>query len=179
MRFPGLLLLTAALAATAADAPLPNVLLRTQDNRPVRFYDDLVKGRVVVISFMFTSCRNICPLTSANLLKVQKELGDHVGRDVFLYSLTLDPAHDTPAVLRQYARKIGAGPGWTFLTGNAADLELLRRKLGLYELDPKVDADRTQHGAVIVYGNDAAGRWSSLPALGNAARIAAAVRRVM
>jgi protein SCO1/2 len=178
MRLPGLLLMFAAMASSAADG-LPNVVLRTQENRPVRFYEDLVKGRVVLINFMFTSCRNVCPLASANMLKVQRALGDHVGRDIFMYSLTLDPEHDTPAVLREYAKKIGAGAGWTFLTGSPADLETLRRKLGLYELDPKIDADRTQHGAVIVYGNDASGRWSSLPALGSADPIAAAVRRVM
>src|SRR5471030_3505022 len=88
----------------------------SSDLNPVRFYDDLIKGRTVVISFMFTSCKAICPRTSANLLKVRSALGDHVGRDVFFYSLTLDPATDSPAVLNQYARKIGVGPGWTFLT---------------------------------------------------------------
>src|SRR5450432_4003978 len=158
---------------------LPNVLLRTQDNQAVRFYDDLIKGRTVVISFMFTSCKAICPRTSANLLKVRSALGDHVGRDVFFYSLTLDPATDSPAVLNQYARKIGAGPGWTFLTGKAEDLELLRRKLGLFDPDPKVDVDKTNHGALVVYGNDAVGRWSVMPALADPNRIAEAVTRVM
>ncbi len=165
--------------AAAAGPTLPNVVLRTQENRPVRFYDDLIKGRTVVISFMFTSCQAICPRTSANMLKLQKALGDHVGRDVFFYSLTLDPKTDTPAVLEKYARSIGAGAGWTFLTGKAEDLESLRRTLGLFDPDPKVDADKTQHGALLVYGNDAIGRWSVIPALGDAERIANAVRRVM
>jgi protein SCO1 len=158
---------------------LPNVALRTQDNQPVRFYEDLIKGKTVVISFLFTSCKAICPRTTANLLKVQKALGDHVGRDVFFYSLTLDPKTDTPEVLHKYAKTIGAKPGWTFLTGKSEDLELLRRKLGLYDPDPKVDADKTQHGAVIVYGNDADGRWSMMAALADSDRIADAVRRVM
>jgi protein SCO1 len=158
---------------------LPNVVLRTHENKAVRFYDDLIKGRVVLLSFMFTSCQGICPRTTANLLKVQKALGDHVGRDVFVYSLSLDPTTDTPAVLNKYANSVGAKPGWTFLTGKPEDLELLRRRLGFSDPDLKVDADRTQHGALIVYGNDAAGRWSAMPALASPDRIAAAVLRVM
>lgn len=175
----GLLVPTSGAATSGGVPTLPNVVLRTQENKPVRFYDDLIKGKTVVISFMFTSCKGICPMTTANLLKVQKALGDHVGRDVFFYSLTLDPKTDTPEVLQKYARTIGAKPGWTFLTGKLEDLELLRRKLGLYELDPKIDADKTQHGGLIVYGNDAVGRWSMMPVLLNSERIVEAVRRVM
>src|SRR5471030_2509897 len=104
-------------AAARSGPTLPNVLLRTQDNKPVRFYDDLIKGKTVVISFMFTSCKAICPMTNVNLLKVQKALGGHMGRDVFFYSLTLDHKTDTPEVLHKYAKAIGAKPGWTFLTG--------------------------------------------------------------
>lgn len=174
------LLVSRSGAATSGGVPtLPNVVLRTQENKPVRFYDDLIKGKTVVISFMFTSCKGICPMTSANLLKVQKALGDQVGRDVFFYSLTLDPKTDTPEVLQKYARTIGAKPGWTFLTGKLEDLELLRRKLGFYDLDPKVDADKTQHGGLIVYGNDAVGKWAMMPVLLNSNRIVEAVRQVM
>ena len=158
---------------------LPNVVLRTHENKPVRFYDDLIRGKVVIVSFMFTTCHGICPRTNANLLKVQRALGERVGRDIFMYSLSLDPAADTPKVLGNYARTLGAKPGWTFLTGKPADLELLRRKLGFTDPDPKVDADKTQHGGLVVYGNDAAGRWSAMPALVNADRIAEAVIRVM
>jgi protein SCO1/2 len=145
----------------------------------VRFYDDLIKGKTVVISFMFTSCKAICPMTNANLLKVQKALGDHMGRNVFFYSLTLDPKTDTPEVLHKYARSIGAKPGWTFLTGKAEDLELLRRKLGFTDPDPKVDADKTQHGGLIAYGNDALGRWSMMPSTADPSRIAEAVTRII
>jgi protein SCO1/2 len=157
---------------------LPNVILLTQNNKPVRFYDDLIKGRVVLINFMFTTCKTTCPMTRANLLKVQKALGDHLGRDIFIYSLTLDAATDTPKTLDKYAKSIGAKPGWTFLTGKPADIEMLRRKLGFYDPDPKIDADRTQHGAVVLLGNDAAGRWAMVPALSNADRIVASVMRI-
>jgi protein SCO1/2 len=185
MRNLSVLLTAIALLASESGAAehggpvLPNVTLRTQDNQPVRFYDDLIKGKTVVISFMFTSCKAICPMANVNLLKVQKALGDHVGRDVFFYSLTLDPKADTPEVLHEYARKIGAKAGWTFLTGKAEDLELIRRKMGFTDPDPKVDADKTQHGGLIAYGNDAAGRWSMMPSTAEPNRIAEAVRRLM
>jgi protein SCO1/2 len=185
MRTTSVLLAVIALCASESGAAdrggptLPNVALRTQDNQAVRFYDDLIKGRTVVISFMFTSCKAVCPMTNVNLLKVQKALGDHMGRDVFFYSLTLDPKTDTPEVLHKYARSIGAKPGWTFLTGKAEDLELLRRKLGFTDPDPKVDADKTQHGGLIAYGNDAFGRWSMMPSTADPNRIAEAVTRVI
>lgn len=122
-----------ALASASArmEGYFPNVLLKTHDNRMVRFYDDLVTGKTVLINFMFATCQGICPLSTANLAKVQRDLGEHVGRDIFLYSITLEPEKDTPEVLKSYAEAMGAKPGWVFLTGRRADIELLRRKLGL------------------------------------------------
>ena len=158
---------------------LPNVVLTTQENEKVRFYDDLVKGRVVLIYFMFTSCNGICPRTTSNVAKVAAALGDRVGRDLFVYAITLDPARDTPKVLKKYAQGVGAKPGWTFLTGRRKDLELLRRKLGLYDPDPKIDADKSQHAGLLVYGNDSTGRWSAIPGLSRPERIVEAVLRVM
>jgi len=188
MRRATLLLVAATLAACVrrptpppldtVDTPVPNVALTTQDGRQVRFYDDLVKGRVVVINFMFARCQRYCPRTTANLARVQAALGPHLGRDVFLYSITLDPEHDTPAVLARYARGFGAAPGWTFLTGRPDDIERLRRRLGVTDPDPAIDADRTQHSGMLIYGNDALGRWSSLPALLPADLIAGRVLHV-
>ena len=118
----------------------PNVPLQTHDGRSVRFYDDLVKGRKVIINFTFTTCTGTCPRTSANLARVQELLGDRIGRDMFIVSLTIDPAHDTPAVLADYARSFEARPGWTFATGKIEDINAIRRRLGLYDSD-----DITQH----------------------------------
>lgn len=137
----------------------PNVVLRTHENDEVRFYDDLVKGKVVLISFMYTACEDICPMTTANLVRVQNLLGDLVGRDIFLYSITLDPETDTPEVLKQYAEAVGAKRGWPFLTGKYEDMELLRHRLGISDPDPVIDADKSQHGGILVYGNEARGRW--------------------
>lgn len=144
--------------------PIPNAEFTTQEGRSLRFYDELVHGRVVVIQFFFAECAGICPLSSAKLLALQAELGERLGRDVFFLSITLDPEHDTPAVLAEHARALGAGPGWTFLTGAKADVETLRRRLGVFDLDPQLDADRNQHAGVLVLGNDAKQRWSMKPA---------------
>lgn len=150
----------------------PNVTLRTHENKTVRFYDDLVKGRHVVLNFMYASCPDSCPLQTANLALVQKALGPRVGRDIFMYSITLDPTHDTPEVLKAYAERFGVGPGWSFLTGRPEDTELLRRKLGFVDSDPIVDQDKTNHIGVVLYGNDRLDRWAACPALSRAGDIA-------
>jgi len=96
-----------------------------------------------------------------------------------MYSITLDPQTDTPEVLKQYAEGYGAKRGWYFLTGQDEDIQMLRRKLGLYDRDPGIDADRTQHVGLVVYGNEATGRWGAVPALLAPERIVRAVLRVM
>ena len=143
----------------------PNFLLSTHEGKSVRFYDELVKDRIVLFNFMYADCSGICPAMTANLVKVQQLLGSRVGRDIFMYSLTLKPREDTPEALSHYVRMHGIGPGWTFLTGRPADLEFLRRKLGFYDRDPSVDRDVSNHVGMVVYGNDAIDRWASCPAL--------------
>ncbi len=137
-----------------------------------------IRGETVLINFMYTRCSGSCPLTTANLVKVQDALGERLGRDVFIYSISLDPAEDTPEVLAGYARDLGAKPGWTFLTGTLDDIGRLRRSLGLFDLDPSVDADRTRHSGLIVYGNEATGAWSAIPGLADPRRIVDAIARV-
>lgn len=137
----------------------PNIMLMTQDGKKVRFYDDLIKDKVVAISFIYTHCKDSCPLETANLRQVQRALGDRVGRDVFFYSISIDPDKDTPAVLQEYARKFKAGPGWSFLTGNKEDIKLLRQKLGLYA-EEEADGKRLgEHNISIMIGNEATGQW--------------------
>jgi protein SCO1/2 len=139
--------------------------LRTHDQRTVRFYEDLIKDKVVIINFMYAECDGICPGMTANLVKVQKRLGSRVGRDIFMYSVTLEPVHDTPPVLNEYARAHGAGPGWTFLTGRPSDVEQLRRSLGFVDPDPVVDKDKANHIGNIRYGNEPAMLWAACPGL--------------
>ncbi|HKC56693.1 MAG TPA: SCO family protein, partial [Vicinamibacterales bacterium] len=135
----------------------PNVPLTTQDGRKVRFYDDLIKGKIVAVNFIYTSCKYACPLETARLAQVQRLLGDRMGRDVFFYSITIDPDYDTPAVLKEYAAKFDAGPGWLFLTGKQDDIDLLNRKLGLYsEPNPSNPDGHTPH---LLVGNEVTGQW--------------------
>jgi len=153
---------------TARQRYFPDVALRTQDNKEVRLYTDLIKDKVMLINFMYTSCDRICPLVTENLVKVQRLLGDRVGRDVFFYSFTLDPKHDTPAVLKEYAKMHHVGPGWSFLTGTPEELEMLRRKLGFTDPDPEQDKDRESHIGNVRYGNEARLLWGACPGMSHA-----------
>jgi len=135
----------------------PNVELTTQDGKVVRFYDDLIKGKIVALDLIYTTCQYACPLETARMAQVQRLLGDRMGRDVFFYSITIDPEHDTPAVLKEYAEKYNAGPGWLFLTGKAEDIELISRKTGLYsEPDPN---NPDGHTPSLLVGNEVTGQW--------------------
>lgn len=149
----------------------PNVLLQTHEGLDVHFYTDLVKDRLVVLNMMYANCAAICPPNTANLLRVQEALGSRIGRDVFMYSLTLQPAIDKPADLRRYMDKYGIGGGWTFLTGDPRDVELLRFRLGFYNADPATDADLKQHTGMVRIGHDGRDRWSMVPAQANAQQI--------
>ncbi|MFA6164905.1 MAG: SCO family protein, partial [Methylobacter sp.] len=150
----------------------PNVPLVTHEGDTVQFYDDLIKDKTVLINFMYARCADICPGMTANLKLVQKEFGERMGRDIFMYSITLEPEHDTQAVLKAYTELFRVKPGWKFLTGRKNDIELLRRQLGFTFSDPVLDQDRTQHIGVVKYGIEPLERWGTCPALGNPKYIA-------
>src|SRR5215471_12519687 len=154
----------------AADGPdkshFPNIELITQDGKKVHFYDDLIKGKIVAIDMIYTSCQYACPLETARLAQVQKKLGARVGEDIFFYSISIDPAHDTPQVLKAYMEKYKIGPGWTFLTGRKEDIDFLSKRLGLYS-DPSINADG--HLPHLLIGNEATGEWIRGSALDNPA----------
>jgi protein SCO1/2 len=143
-----------------------NLALTTHEGRTVRFYDDLIKGKIVAIDLIYTTCQYACPLETARLAQVQRLIGDRMGRDVFFYSITIDPDHDTPAVLADYARKYQAGPGWLFLTGAKADIDRLSRKLGLYA--PPDPSNPDGHQPYLLVGNEATGQWMRNAATDNA-----------
>lgn len=154
----------------------PNAIFETQDGKKVRFYDDLIKGKLVVINMLLTGCsEGLCPAMTANLVLVQQALGQRVGRDIFMYSITLRPEVDTPPVLRAYAKQFGVKPGWTFLTGQPRDTEIIRRKLGFYDLDPAVDADKDQHTGMLRIGNEPYDRWCMVPALSSPRQIVSTI----
>src|SRR5215469_9382849 len=159
-----------AAAASAADngSPwggnyFPNVTLVTQDGKAVRFYDDLLRGRMVVINFIYTKCGDTCPLETAKLAQVQRLLGDRVGRDVFFYSISIDPERDTPQELKDYADKFHVKKGWLFLTGDKNDVELIRKKLG--QAARPGENPLTGHSTTLTLGNEATGQWMQDSAL--------------
>jgi protein SCO1/2 len=161
---------TARSNARARDAirrhHFPDIVLRTHQGRTVRFYQDLIRDRIVTINFMYLGCGDgTCPISTHNLARVQKILGDRVGRDIFMYSITLNPEYDTPELLAGYARHFAIGPGWLFLQASPQDTELLRRKLGFYDRNPEIDADKANHAAMVRYGNEPRTLWSSTRAL--------------
>jgi protein SCO1/2 len=148
----------------------PNVTLTTQDGTPVRFYDDLIKGKTVAMNLIYTTCTYACPLETAKMAQVQRLLGDRMGRDIFFYSITIDPEHDTPAVLKEYADRYKAGPGWLFLTGTKADIDLISKKLGLYT--PPDPRNPDGHIPYLLVGNEATGQWMRNSATDNPGFIA-------
>ena len=134
----------------------PNVPLTTHDGESVHFFDDLIKDKIVVINFIYTKCPDTCPLETAQLVRVQNIMGDRVGKDVFFYSISIDPEYDTPEVLREYRKRFKAN--WTFLTGKESDIIQIRRKLGLYIEEIQGD-DSNNHNVNMIIGNQATGRW--------------------
>jgi protein SCO1/2 len=165
--------------AAIREQHLPNVELVTHEGRHVRFYDDLVKGRVVAINFMFATCRRACPVATEHLVEVQTELAERRPGEVTFLSISLEPERDTPEVLRGFAAAHGVGPGWLFLTGRRDDVERLRRALGAYDPDPVLDADRSQHGGIVILGNEPRGRWKAISALSKPVRIRQAIERTI
>ncbi len=169
VRFLRLILLGVAALVLGAAAPapvesggrwhgsyFPNVELTTHEGKKVRLYDDVLRGKIVAINFIYTSCGDVCPLDTAQMRQVHTLLGDRVGKDVFMYSISVDPENDTPEKMRRYMRTFDVGKGWTFLTGKREDIALIQRKLGLRIIDPK---NLTDHDTRLMLGNEKTGQW--------------------
>lgn len=148
-------------------------LLIDQDNQPQRFYSDLLDGRTVLINVVFTHCPSACPLMTQKLKRVRSALGTRFGRDIWFLSLSVDPARDTPALMKAFATKQGAdAPGWRFLT---ADSDTLQRVLG--RLGQWTD-DAENHSTLLIAGNAAQAHWSKLRPDAPPERIAADLERL-
>lgn len=142
-----------AQAESPAQKYFSDVELLDQDGRKVRFYTDMLKGKTVVLNAFFTTCTSVCPPMNRNLEKVQEALGERIGKDVFIVSISVDPATDTPTRLKEYAQRFHAKPGWTFLTGKKENVDWALYKVGQY-VESKDD-----HTTVIIIGNEATGLW--------------------
>ena len=143
----------------------PNLVLTTHEGNKVKFYDDLVKDKIVVFNMFYAKCEGICSPITRNLVRLQQVLGNRVGKDIFMYSFTLKPKEDNVNALAHYAHMHKTKPGWFFLTGSAEDMETVRRKLGFVDPDPEVDKDLSNHIGVIKYGNEPLERWGGCPGM--------------
>ena len=138
---------------TPAEKYFSDVELIDQDGQKVRFYTDVLKNKVVVVNTFFTTCTNICPPMNRNFEKIQEALGERLGKDAFLISITVDPQTDTPTRLKEYSRRFHARPGWMFLTGSKENVDWALYKLGQY-VETKND-----HTSIFIIGNESKGLW--------------------
>jgi protein SCO1/2 len=159
-------------AASPAEKYFTDVELIDQNGKKVRFYTDVLKGKTVVVNAFFTSCTSVCPPMNRNMQKIQEAFGDRVGRDVFLVSITVDPAVDTPEKMKNYAKNFHAGPGWMFLTGKKENLDWALYKLGQY-VESKDD-----HTTVLIVGNEKTGLWKKAFAMANVSELVQVVESV-
>jgi cytochrome oxidase Cu insertion factor (SCO1/SenC/PrrC family) len=159
--------------AGATKINVPDLELLDQNGKKIHFYTDLVKDQTVVINFIFTTCTTICPPLGATFARVQKELGEKVGRDVRFISISVDPATDTPERLKAWGAKFHAGEGWTFVTGNKPQVDELLRALGASS------ARREDHSPTILIGNDAHGTWTRTYGLANTSQLVQIINDAM
>jgi protein SCO1 len=145
--------------ASAAQKYFSDVELLNQDGAKMRFYSDLLKGHTVVIIPFFSTCTAVCPPMNRNLEKVQGALGDRLGKQVYLISISVDPVTDTPPRLKEYAAKFHAKPGWFFVTGKKENVDWALYKLGQYV------EDKNNHSSIMIIGNESTGLWKKAYAL--------------
>ena len=136
-----------------AEKYFSDVELINQDGQKMRFYSDVLKDKVVVINTFFTTCTGVCPPINRTLERMQEALGDRLGNDAFLVSMSVDPETDTPVRLKEYSRRFHARPGWIFLTGKKENVDWALYKLGQYV------ETKDGHTTIIIIGNEPKGLW--------------------
>jgi protein SCO1 len=140
-------------AESAAKKYFTDVVLVNQNGQQMRLYSDLIRSKTVIIIPFFTSCTGACPVMNQNLAKIQDWLGDRLGKDAFMISISVDPSTDTVPKLQEYARKFSAKPGWYFLSGKRENVEFALMKLGNYV------ETREDHNNIMIIGNEKTGLW--------------------
>jgi len=152
---------------------IPDVEVLDQDGNALHFYTDLIKDKTVAINFIFTNCTTICPPLAATFARLQKEMGDKVGKDVHLISISVDPLTDTPERLKAWGAKFKAGPGWTFVTGEKAEMDRLLNALGA------AVSKREDHTPTVIIGNDGKNIWTRTYGLAKISQIVGVINDVM
>jgi protein SCO1/2 len=150
-----------------------DTVLINQNGEKMRFYADLLQGKVVIINSFFATCQGSCLPLNRNLEKLQQALGDHMGKDVFIVSISVDPIVDTPPKLKEYAKKLNARPGWYFLTGEKQNVDLVLQKLGQFV------PDKQDHLNVFIIGNERTGLWKKAFGLASSTELVKVVESVL
>jgi protein SCO1/2 len=163
----------AAKEVSPAQKYFSDVELVNQDGQKLRFYSDVLKGKTIILNAFFTTCTSVCPPMNRNLEKLQTALGDRVGKDVFIVSISVDPVTDTPARLKAYAQQFHAGPGWMFLTGKKENVDWALYKVGQYV------EDKQDHTTIFIIGNEATGLWKKAFGLAKADELLRLVEEVV
>ena len=161
----------ASAAAKGSKMDIPDVAVLDQDGNKLHFYTDLIKDKTVAINFIFTNCTTICPPLAATFARLQKEMGDKVGKDVHLISISVDPVTDTPERLKAWGAKFKAGPGWTFVTGEKQEIDKLLNALGAV-------SKREDHTPALIIGNDGKGVWTRTYGLAKIPQIISVIAEV-
>jgi protein SCO1/2 len=131
--------------------------LITHEGKKVRFYTDMLKDKVVLISTYYLNCGAACPAQNIVLSKLQGVLGSHFGKDIFIISVSVDPANDKWELVKDYAKVWDAKKGWTFLTGKKVNMDWVNYKLGVYVPNPE------EHDTRYILMNMKTGRKKRLP----------------
>lgn len=135
------------------DVQLRDLELLTQDRQRVRFKSDVIADRLVAMTFIYTSCTTVCPVYNAIFTRLQDLLGERLGKEVVLVTMTLDPARDIPRRMKKEAKKFKAKPGWIYLTGKKQNVDQVLRGLDAYF------PDFTQHPPMAIVGDGQTGTW--------------------
>lgn len=133
---------------------IPNVKVFNHHGKQVSFYNDLVKNKVVLMSFFYTSCTYICISQGENLSKVQALLGTHLGKEVFLISVSMDPRTDTPQKLKYWGRAFHAKTGWTLVSSDTPEMNRMLKAFTGNKPGPQ-----SIHASLVFIGNDKTGKW--------------------
>ena len=150
-----------------------DTVLINQNGEKMRFYTDLLQGKTVIINSFFSTCQGSCTPMTRNLEKVQEALGDRLGKDAHIISISVDTEMDTPATLKTFSTKFHARPGWYFLTGSKENVELVLKKLGQYV------ENKNDHLNIVIIGNERTGLWKKAFALAKSEELVKVVDRVL
>lgn len=151
--------------AESAEIDLRDRLLVDQHGQEVMFVSDVIGDNIVVMDFVYTTCTTICPVLSALFNQVQKKLGDDVGNEITLVSMSVDPIRDTPQRMKAYSAKHDAGDGWVWLTGPKPVVDEVLVGLGAYTTNFE------DHPTMVLIGDGQTGEWKRLFGFPNPDRI--------